>query len=243
MTAHMNAEEKEKDSFLSITYLTILGLVLVVIFWPGLLFMTGCGQTDSCTGLHLPETTSIPTLRAATMPAPKVGAEAAAARPRCSIAAVDLIGAWVTAGASETEPFAFTDAKSKDCTATFIDDVQPLFVTSNLWFSGAPACTTCHFADVKKATMNMDLSSYAGIMAGSRRANGEPKGNDILAGGNWENALLHKMLYAPDGKTELTDPVRPAMPLGRPSTVPANGPLISAGTPLNSAEPTPTPGN
>ena len=85
--------------------------------------------------------------------------------------------------------------------------------------------------------MNMDLSSYAGILAGSRRANAEPKGNDILGGGNWDDALLHKMLYAPDGKTQL-DPVRPAMPLGRSDLNPpidANGPIIPAGVPINSA--------
>jgi len=229
---------REKDSFLSVVYLSLLGLILVAVFWPGLLFLTGCASTHSCTGLHSPETTPIPTLRAATLPAPKVGVEAAAARPRCRITAVDLLGAWVEAGASETETFEFNDVSGKACRGTFTDDVQPLFTTPNLWFNGAPACITCHFADVKKATMNMDLSSYAGIMAGSRRANGEPKGNDILGGLDWDEALLHKMLYAPGGKSELTNPVRPAMPLGRPATVPAEGPLVSAGTPLESEAPT-----
>jgi hypothetical protein len=224
-----------KDNVKTITFAVLIGLVAVAIGWPLSLFLTGCASTDTCTGIHLPEMTSIPTLRAATMPAPKVGAEAAAARPTCHIAAVNLIGAWVTAGASETEAFNFTDIKGTNCTATFKADVQKLFTTSNLWYGGALACTTCHYSDVKKATMNMDLSSYAGILAGSHRANGEPKGNDILGGGNWDNALLHKMLYAPDGKTQL-NPVRPAMPLGRSSVVPpvpADGPIISAGTPVN----------
>jgi hypothetical protein len=224
-----------KDSMKTITFWVLIGLVAVVIGWPGLLFMFGCASTDSCSGEHLPEMTSIPTLRAATLPAPKVGAEAAAARPTCHIAAVNLIGEWVKAGASETKAFNFIDIKGTNCTATFKDDVQKLFTTPNLWYSGAFACTNCHFSDVKKATMNMDLSSYSGILAGSHRANGEPKGNDILGGGNWDEALLHKMLYAPDGKT-LLNPVRPAMPFGRSSVVPpvpADGPIISAGTPVN----------
>ena len=82
----------------------------------------------------------------------------------------------------------------------------------------------------------MDLSSYAGIIAGSHRPNGEPKGNDILGGGNWDQALLHQMLYAPNGQTLIG---RPAMPLGRPADVPANGPLVFAGTPVASADATP----
>lgn len=223
-----------KDSMLNIIIGTVVGLLAIAIFWPLSLFLTGC-PTESCTGIHLPAMTSIPTIVPATMPPPKVGAEAAALRPTCHIAAVNLIGAWVDAGSSETEAFPFTDVNNKKCTGTFKDDVQKLFLTPNLWFGGAPACTTCHYADVKKATMNMDLSSYAGIMAGSHRANGEPKGTDILGGGDWSKALLHKMLYAPNGKTELTDPVRPPMPLGRASVVPpvpADGPVISAGVPV-----------
>lgn len=222
-----------KDSMFKIIMGTVIGLLAIAVFWPLSLFLTGC-PTETCTGLRLPPMTSIPTLPPATLPAAKVGAEAAAARPTCHIAAVNLIGAWVTAGYPETKTFTFTDVDNKKCSATFKDDVQKLFVTSNLWYSGAFACTNCHFADVKKATMFMDLSSYAGIVAGSQRKNGEPKGNDILGGGNWDQALLHKMLYAPDGKTQL-DPVRPAMPFGRSSVVPpppADGPIVSAGIPI-----------
>ena len=121
-----------------------------------------------------------------------------------------------------------SDLKSQKCTATFQDDVQKLFLEANLWYDGAPACTTCHYADVAKATKNMDMSSYAGILAGSNRTDGKPKGDDILGGGDLQKALIFQMLYAPDGKTAIN---RPAMPLGRPATVPAGGPVISAGTP------------
>ena len=223
-----------KDSMLKVVLGTVVGLLAIAVGWPLFLFLTGCAS-DTCTGIRLPALTPIPTLLPATLPAPKVGAEAAAARPTCRIAAVTLIGEWVKAGASETETFKFTDVDQKNCTATFKDDVQKLFLTSNLWYAGAQACTTCHYADVKKATMFMDLSSYAGIMAGSQRKDGQPKGNDILGGGDWDKALLHKMLYAPEGKTQLT-PERPAMPLGRTALVPpipADGPIISAGTPVN----------
>lgn len=217
-----------RDNTKNIIFTVLVGLPTVVIVWLFSLYFFGCGTNNTCTGIPQPEMTSIPTLAAATMPAPKVGAEAAAAIPRCRIAAVDLLGAWVSAGYSETEPFAFTDANGKNCTGTFKEDISRLFVTPNMWYSGAPACTTCHYSDVAKATKNMDLSSYSGILAGSNRVNGAAKGNDILGGGNWDEALLHKMLYAPNGQTEIN---RPPMPLGRPADVPANGPEISAGTP------------
>lgn len=206
----------------------LVGLpVLVIVFSFGLYFF-GCGTNNTCYGANQPVGTPIPTLIPATLPAPKVGAAAEPLKPRCHIAALDLMGAWVSAGYKETDPFTFTDVTGLNCTASFKDDVQMLFITPNVWYDGAPACTTCHYADVKKATKNMDLSSYAGILAGSGRVNGEAKGNDILGGGNWEQALLHNMLFAPDGKTTIN---RPAMPLGRPANVPAKGPVIAAGIP------------
>jgi mono/diheme cytochrome c family protein len=230
------------DSTKNIVYGVLIGLPTMLVIWVFSLYFFGCGSTNSCTGIPQPNLTPVPTLLAATMPAPKVGAEAVAATPKCSIAALNLIGAWVSAGYSEKDTFTFTDAKGANCTANFKDDVQKLFVTPNLWYDGAPACTTCHYADVAKAVKNMDLSSYAGILAGSGRANGEPKGNDILGGGKWADALLHKMLFAPGGKTEIG---RPPMPLGRPATVPAEGPVISAGIPAGSEAastgPTPAP--
>lgn len=216
------------DSTKNIVYGVLIGLPTMLVVWVFSLYFFGCGSTNSCTGIPQPDRTPIPTLLAATLPAPKVGAEAVAAKPRCRVAAVDLIGAWVSAGYPETDSFEFTDIKSQKCTATFKEDVQKLFLEANLWYDGAPACTTCHYADVTKATKNMDLSNYAGILAGSNRVGGKPKGDDILGGGKWADALLHKMLFAPDGKTEIG---RPAMPLGRPATVPASGPIISAGTP------------
>ena len=220
------------DSTKKIIFTVLAGLPTMLFVWVFSLYFFGCGTTNSCTGIPQPDRTSIPTILAATMPAPKVGVQAASTAPKCHISAVNLIGAWVTAGYKEQDPFTFTDLKGTNCSATFKDDVQKLFVTPNLWYDGAPACITCHYADVAKATKNMDLSSYAGILAGSNRVNGAAKGNDILGGGNWNDALLHKMLFAPNGKTEIG---RPPMPLGRPSTVPAEGPVLSVGVPAGSA--------
>jgi mono/diheme cytochrome c family protein len=216
------------DSTKKIIYTVLVGLPTLLVVWVFSLYFFGCGTTNTCTGIELPSMTPIPTLLPATMPAPKVGADALAATPKCRISALNLIGAWVSAGYTEKDPFTFSDIKGATCTGSFQTDVQKLFITPNLWYDGAPACITCHYADLAKAQKNMDLSSYAGIIAGSNRLNNAPKGNDILGAGNWDNALLHKMLYAPNGKTEIG---RPAMPLGRPATVPAEGPIISAGSP------------
>lgn len=217
-----------KDNTKKIIGTVLIGLPTLLAVWTFSLYFFGCGMTNSCTGIPQPDLTPIPTLVAATMPAPKVGLEAAAAAPKCHIAAVNLIGAWVSAGYTEKDPFNFTDSKGTPCTGTFKADVQKLFVTPNFWYDGAPACTTCHYSDVAKSTKNLDLSSYGGILAGSNRLNGAAKGNDILGAGNWNDALLYKMLFAPDGKTDIG---RPAMPLGRPASVQAEGPVISAGIP------------
>ncbi|MFN2145027.1 MAG: hypothetical protein ACK2T7_06715, partial [Anaerolineales bacterium] len=159
---------------------------------------------------------SIPTLIPAGMPILEL--EEAAPKVACQITAVNLIRAWVTAGYSEKEPFTFSDANGIDCTATFTEDVQKLFLEGNIWYTGAPACTTCHNPNLNEATAGMDLSSYQGMLLGSRRT-GEAAGNDIFGGGVWENSNLYKQLY-----------VLRAMPQGRPADVPAEGPVIFAGS-------------
>jgi hypothetical protein len=64
----------------------------------------------------------------------------------------------------------------------------------------------------------MDLSSYAGILAGSRRQSADAKGNDILGAGDWEKSTLYRVLFTT------------WMPLGRPQTTNEKGPLVLAGT-------------
>ncbi len=218
-----------------IAFVFLIGLPVMLIVWIYGLYFFGCNSDNSCSGSHHVERTSIPTLIAATMPAPKVGADVVAVGPKCQITAVEFLGAWVNAGSPENDSFEFVDAMGKNCTATYETDVQKLFSESNLWYDGAPACTTCHYADVVKATMNMDLSSYSGVLAGSGRAKGEPTGKDILGGGVWESSLLYQMLYAPNGQSTIN---RQIMPLGRAATVPANGPMLFIGSPVETIETT-----
>ncbi|MEW6093590.1 MAG: hypothetical protein AB1531_06450, partial [Chloroflexota bacterium] len=102
-------------------------------------------------------------------------------------------------------------------------DVQRLFSEANLWYNGAPACITCHNSNLAAAAAQLDLSSYAGIIAGSRRASADVTGNDILSGGVWEQSKLYEVLTLPSGSQQ-------AMPLGRPPDVfPPGGPIILAG--------------
>jgi hypothetical protein len=163
--------------------------------------------------------TPIPTLVPATLPAPLIGAGGPAI-PRCSVRAVDLLGAWVTAKMPEADPFDFVDSQGQACQGTFAGDVLPLFSKSNLWYSGAASCTSCHHQDLTTAFAQLNLSDYVGILAGSRRTAPEAAGNDILAGGDWEKSKLYEVLV-----------ITKLMPLNRPADVPEKGPLVSAGAP------------
>lgn len=206
-------------------YGTIIGFFLMLGLWFSIVYVSACGLTFTCNrGAPLVDRTPIPTLIPATLPAQVAGGDTAF--NKCQVAAVDLIGAWVTAGVPETDKFAFADVNGQDCEAVFGRDVLPLFVESNLWYPGSLSCSSCHQANLALALQNMDLSSYAGILAGSGRANGEPKGKDILGGGVWEESLLYQMVYSENGASLIN---RPLMPLGRTPDVPDKGPLIFAG--------------
>jgi len=209
-----------------VIYGTIIGFFLMLGLWFSIIYISSCGLTFTCNRGEPPvDVTPIPTLIPATMPVQSAGGDAGAFN-KCQIAAVDLIGAWVTAGVPETDKFQFTDVKGQDCEAVFGRDVQPLFLESNLWYPGSLSCSSCHQSNLALALQNMDLSSYAGILAGTGRANGEPKGKDILGGGVWEESLLYQMVYSENGASLIN---RPLMPLGRTADVPDNGPLIFAG--------------
>jgi hypothetical protein len=160
------------------------------------------------------------------MPAMQTGGGEAVATDHCRVAATDLLGAWVAAGSSEQEPFQFTDVNGKNCESTF-EEVQPLFVEANLWSSGL-ACVSCHSVDVAVSPAQLDLSSYAGIIAGSRRENAESKkGTDILGGGNWKGSLLYEFIST--SKADVPG-----------HTVAVSDLLIFAGTPLPMPEATAT---
>jgi hypothetical protein len=196
----------------------LLGLfILVLIIWIGFVFVSGCGFSLDCEkAAVLPDRTPIPTLIPAGMPLPDFEGDSPGVA--CQVTAVGLIQAWVSSGYSETDPFIFTDANGLECTANFTQDVQQLFLEGNLWYTGAPACTTCHNTNLNEATAALDLSSYQGMLLGSRRT-GDSAGNDIFGGGNWESSQLYNQLY-----------VLRAMPQGRPADVPSEGPVIFTGS-------------
>lgn len=205
-------------------YGALIGFLVIVLAWVGIVYVNACGFSFVCHRGDLPvQRTPIPTLLPATLPVQQANAGGTTFN-KCKVAAVNLIGAWVSAGYSENEPFTFTDADGQTCQAVFKKDVQPLFLESNLWYPGALACASCHNSDVAVASANMDLSTYQGMLMGSRRTDPAAKGNDIFGGGVWEQSLLHEMLF-----------VRKYMPLGRPPEVPAEGPIIYAGQPSSEA--------
>lgn len=87
-----------------------------------------------------------------------------------AIKAVDLIAAWVGAGAPNGD-FTYEAINGKKGHASFDQDVLPLFTGSNVWYVNAPPCTSCHFGNVESSYHEMDLTSYEGLM----------KGGDVLS--------------------------------------------------------------
>lgn len=213
------------DDFRKLMYGVLVAFVAVLVVWVSIVYLSACGFTFTCQrGQPAINATPIPTLAAATLPAPDFSVQTTQL-DQCRIAAVNLIGAWVSSGYPETDVFPFTDIDGKDCEGTFPNDVHPLFLESNLWYPGALSCSSCHNPDIAVSSAQMDLSSYEGILAGSRRTSPDAQGTDILGGGDWEESLLYDVLF-----------VRKFMPLGRPPDAPAEGPVVFAGTALEEEE-------
>jgi hypothetical protein len=208
------------DDVSKVIYAVLVAFVVVITAWIGYVFIVGCGFSLDCKSYYAPpERTPIPTLIPARMPVPAAG-EVSRELEKCQVSAETLLGAWASSGYPESDPFAFTDIKGTECTATLVADVLPLFVEANLWYPGAIACSTCHHADIESATSRLYMSSYAGILAGSQRASADVTGNDILGGGVWEESKLYEQLF-----------VSFKMPFGRPPDAPPEGPLVFAGRP------------
>ncbi len=209
-------------------YGTLTVFVVGVLAWIGFLYINACGFTLTCNrGKLAVDRTPVPTLLPATLPAMELpaGGEAAVS-DQCRVAALDLIGAWAAAGSSETEAFQFVDVNGQDCESTF-EEVKPLFIEANYWYVGSLSCVSCHSVDVAVSSAQLDLSNYAGIMAGSRRADAESTGTDILAAGKWDTSLLYEFI-----STSKAD-------IPGHADIKANL-LIFAGTPLPAPEPTAT---
>jgi len=211
------------DDVRRMIYGTLAVFVIGILIWIGYIYISACGFTTSChkaAAIQPVLRTPIPTLLPATMPVALPAEQQPVTFDRCQVAATDLIGAWVNSEFPESQEFTFKDQNGLQCTASYSTDIQPLFSKDDLWFPGALACTTCHGAEVNTASAQFDMSSYEGILAGSRRESAEATGMDILGGGKWESSLLYEILY-----------VRRFMPPGHPPELPAGGPVIFAGTP------------
>lgn len=219
-----------KRDFSSCMLYAVFGLPIFLLIFIVAIYVGNCGFSTDCSQASLPGIihTPIPTLIPATLPAVEATGPTTA-QAKCSVTARTLLSSWVNAGFKETDPFQFTDINGNACQATFAD-LQPLFNEANLWYSGALACTQCHHADLSTASANMDLSSYAGIIAGAKRTSPSAKGEDILGGGNWDQSILNDMLF-----------VAQKMPFGRPpGAVAPDGPTIQAGTLISSTVGLPT---
>jgi hypothetical protein len=210
-------------------YSTLIVFVAVIFLWISFLFVNACGFTLTCKrGAPHVDRTPVPTLLPATMPARETGSKGnVVTSDQCHVAAVDLIGAWVSAGSPETEVFQFSDINGQNCESTFLE-VRPLFVEGNLWYSGSISCVSCHSVDLTVSPAQLDLSSYAGIIAGSRRSDAESKGTDILGGGKWNSSLLYEFL----SKSKADVPGHAEI---------ASGLVIFAGKPAPATNPTATP--
>ena len=183
------------DDVRRVIYLTIVGFLVVVVLWLGLIYISSCGFSLSCNRADpLVVRTPVPTLIPVSHQVSQGGKAAPGEFNACYVSATDLIGAWVNAGSQETEPFPFNDVNGTPCEGTFANDIQHLFVENSFWYPGSIGCTSCHNAELTEKSSGLDLSSYAGIMAGANRSYEGAKGTDILGGGNWEASKLYDVL-------------------------------------------------
>ncbi|MBM4425061.1 MAG: hypothetical protein FJ030_17065, partial [Chloroflexi bacterium] len=111
----------------------------------------------------------------------------------CAINAVNLIGAWVDAGASEADPFSFESLDGTACTGTFESDILPLFTQADVWFPGSQACTECHFDNSADSRHEMNMGTYEGILLGGDVLSAPP-GVAIVVPGDWANSKLRERL-------------------------------------------------
>lgn len=219
-----------KRDFASCMIYTVFGLPIFLLVFIAALYFANCGFSTDCSQASLPAIihTPIPTLIPASLPIQGV-ARQVETRPECRVTARELLSTWVSGGYKETEFFRVKDINGNTCQATFAD-VMPLFNQPNLWYKGALACDACHNADISKAAANLDLSSYSGILAGTKRTPPSGQGEDILGGGIWENSALNEVLF-----------VYQLMPFGAPSgAVAPDGPILQAGTLVSNLIATPT---
>jgi hypothetical protein len=210
-------------------YGTIIGFFMMLGLWFSIVYISSCGFTFTCNrGDPLVARTPIPTL----IPPPHSGTQMEVVMPefnKCEISANDLVGAWVGAGYPEADSFTFTDMNGQDCTGTYPEDIQPLFVENSLWYPGAIGCISCHNADLTERSGGLDMTDYDALLLGSRRVQGASSpGNDIFGGGTWESSLLYKVLVN-----------QGLVPQGHSADAPVRNPVIFAGTTVPATGATP----
>jgi mono/diheme cytochrome c family protein len=212
--------------------LLALVLAFLVIYSGVTLYVGSCSYKNNCLEAGRAELahTPMPSLIPATLQPNATVISVPSSEITCTVTAEILLSTWVSAGFSESKPYQFTDLNNTDCEATY-SDVQTLFTQSNLWYSGAMECTSCHNSDLSAASSaGLDLSSYAGVVAGSQRSAGSTSGQDILGGGNWGRSKLNQVLF-----------IQRQMPYGAPpDAVTDGGPTILAGLPVSVISATPT---
>jgi len=208
-----------RRDFKSCMLYALFGLPIFLIVFIAVLYFANCGFTVDCSAasqpavIHTPIPTLIPVVALSTQPAAPLEEKA-----ECRVSAADLLEAWVNQGYQQSTPFEFTSISGDRCQATF-SDIMPLFDLPDLWYSGALACASCHNADISVAAGGLDLSSYAGILAGGYRTSPTSQGEDILGGGIWQRSILHQQLFE-----------YYLMPFGAPpGRLAADGPTIQAG--------------
>jgi hypothetical protein len=217
------------DDTRSYIYGAIVLFLLCVAAWLGFIFINACGFTLSCNqAAPLVVRTPVATL----IPVKKAQAQPTAVKfdKDCKVAATELIGAWVSAGHPEKDPFPFTDLNGQNCEGTFAN-IQPLFVENSLWFPGSLGCTSCHNADLTERSKGLDLSSYQAISLGTRRVAGASSpGTDIFGGGDLKKSLLYQILTKQGLTTQ-----------GHSKDAPRSNPVLYAGqvTPEGQATTTP----
>ena len=218
-----------KRDFKSCMLYALFGLPIFLLLFIATIYFASCGLSTSCAQASLPAIihTPIPTLAPVTNPT-QAAPVSTQTRAVCSVTGHDLLNAWVSAGYTENQSFNFRDNNGNICQATFADVIN-LFNQPNLWYQGALACDACHNADISIAAAGLDMSSYAGILAGARRTSSVSQGEDILGGGDWEKSILNEQLF-----------VYQLMPFGAyPGAISADGPTLQAGSLV--AIPTPAP--
>ncbi len=174
-------------------YTTLIAFLATLVVWITALLFWSCGSSFECVRANpIVERTPVPTLIPVNHVDTSMGG-AAAEFDKCQVSATELIGAWVSAGAPESDAFPFTDMNGKNCEATY-KDIQPLFVENGQWYVNAIGCVSCHNSALTARSGGLDLSSYDAMQLGSQRADATASGNNIFGDGNWENSNLFSVL-------------------------------------------------